>query len=96
MCTFDKDPRLVRGLDDNHDGTVTARWHLVRGGNEVKVSFRVPMSPAHTLAPSELWEEIKPVVEAFVLAAAYGSAIPLEEIPVEAEWRDLPEALPGA
>jgi len=94
IASFLRDPRLVRGLDNNGDGTVTVRWQLVRGGNEVKVSLTVPMTPAQTLAPLELWEEIKPVVDEFVLAAAYGSAIPPEEIPVEAEWRDLPEALP--
>lgn len=91
--SFFTDPRLVRGLDDNHDGTITARWHLVRDGNEAKVSLRVPMSPAHTLKPMELWEEIKPAVEAFVLAAAYGSSMPAEEI-TDAEWQELPKALP--
>lgn len=91
MRGFERDPRLIRGIDDNEDGTITVRWQLVRNGNQVNVSIVIPVTPAQTLAPLELWEEIKPVIDEFASAAAYGRALAPGDVPVEAEWREVEE-----
>lgn len=87
--------QLTRGLDNNGDGTVTARWHRVKGNCEFRASFRMPMIPSQTALPFEIWKEARTVIDDFVLAAAYGRAPSPEDEPTDAEWQELgaPEGL---
>ena len=83
--------KLTKGLDVNPDGTVTARWHRVKDGCEVSISFTMPNKP--TIAPLEVWTEIGPLIARFVWLVAYGPT-PMPDLGGEIVEGEVIELLP--